>query len=86
MLVISRKLNEEVVVPDVDLVFTILKIDRNKVRVGISAPAKIVVHRREVLGKKQGVTVGRSDSTSFSSEELQIRKTENGISQSSRKG
>lgn len=47
MLVLSRKLGEEILIGD-DVTVTIVDIDRGKVRIGITAPNRIPVHRREV--------------------------------------
>lgn len=47
MLVLSRKKNECLVIRD-DIVITVVDIRRDKVRLGIEAPRKIPVHRREV--------------------------------------
>jgi carbon storage regulator len=54
MLVLTRKRGEAVVLPDQDIVFTILEIQGNKVRVGIAAPTSIEIHRREVWLRMQG--------------------------------
>jgi carbon storage regulator len=51
MLVLTRKKGEAVVLPDQGVVFTILEIHGNKVRVGISAPQQVEIHRREVWMK-----------------------------------
>jgi carbon storage regulator len=48
MLVLSRKVNEKIMVGD-DVVITIVKIDRNQVRIGISAPGHVPVYREEIL-------------------------------------
>jgi carbon storage regulator len=49
MLVLSRKLNEEIVIgEDGNIVITLVSIKSDKVRIGISAPTSIAVHRREV--------------------------------------
>jgi len=53
MLVLSRKPGEEVVVPHLNLVFTILQVRGNKVRLGITAPPNTQVHRREVWERIQ---------------------------------
>src|SRR5205807_7371904 len=48
MLVLSRKLNEKIVI-DGNIVVTIVKIDRNQVRIGIEAPGSIPVYREEIM-------------------------------------
>lgn len=48
MLVLSRKLNEKIVIGD-NVVITIVKIDRHQVRIGIEAPNEVPVYRRELL-------------------------------------
>lgn len=47
MLVLSRKLNESVVIND-NVTITIVEIRGDKVRLGIKAPREIPVHRQEV--------------------------------------
>ena len=49
MLVLSRKLNEKIVI-DGGIVVTVVKIDRNQIRVGIEAPAHVRVFREEIAG------------------------------------
>jgi len=53
MLVLSRKLGERVVAPDLELVFTVLSIDGNRVRLGIAAPHEVKVYREEVWQRIQ---------------------------------
>lgn len=48
MLVLSRKLNERIVI-DGGIVITVVKIDRNQVRIGIEAPGHVPVYREEIL-------------------------------------
>jgi carbon storage regulator len=52
MLVLSRKLNEKIVI-DGDIVITVAKIEGGQVRVGIEAPAQIKVYREEVLDRSR---------------------------------
>jgi carbon storage regulator len=47
MLVLSRKLNEKIVI-DGGIVVTVVKIDRNQVRLGIEAPGHVGVFREEI--------------------------------------
>lgn len=47
MLVLSRKLNQSVMIGD-DVKITIVEISNGKVRLGIEADRKIAVHRQEV--------------------------------------
>jgi len=47
MLVLSRKKNETILIGD-DIIITIVDIRGDKVRMGITAPTDIPVHRREV--------------------------------------
>ena len=48
MLVLSRKLGERILVPHCELAVTIVAIEGNNVRLGISAPDDIPVYREEV--------------------------------------
>jgi len=47
MLILTRKLNESVIIDD-KIEITVISIDEGKVRLGISAPKEIAVHRKEV--------------------------------------
>ncbi len=47
MLVLSRKLNEKIVI-DGGIVVTVVKIDRNQIRLGIEAPGHVRVFREEI--------------------------------------
>lgn len=48
MLVLTRKLEESIVIAD-DIVITILSIDRDKVKIGIAAPREVPVMRKELF-------------------------------------
>ena len=47
MLILSRKLGEQIVIAD-NTVVTVLEISGGKVRLGIEAPREVSVHRREI--------------------------------------
>ena len=51
MFVLTRKMNEVIVIDEV-ISLRVLKIQGGKVRLGIVAPDNIPVHRQEVLGEK----------------------------------
>ncbi len=48
MLVLTRKINEKIVI-SADIVVTVLTVDGDQVRLGIEAPSDISVHRQEVF-------------------------------------
>lgn len=47
MLVLSRKLGEKIVIGE-NIVVTVVKIDRNQIRLGIEAPHAVAVYREEI--------------------------------------
>ena len=53
MLILSRKHGERIriVLPQCQLAVTIVSVDGNRVRLGISAPAEIAVYREEIWGQ-----------------------------------
>jgi carbon storage regulator len=51
MLVLSRKLGEKIVIGD-NIVVTVVKIDRNQIRIGIEAPHEVPVYREEIAPKR----------------------------------
>ena len=48
MLVLSRKIGERIVIPECNLGITVVAIEGNKVRLGLSAPPEVAVYREEV--------------------------------------
>lgn len=55
MLVLSRKRDEKIVlrIGKEDVELTVVRIDANKVRLGISASENVTILRSELLGKEQ---------------------------------
>ena len=58
MLVLSRKLNEKIVINNVVTV-TVVEIRGDKVRLGIVAPKEVPVHRQEVYDAIHGKDGGK---------------------------
>ena len=56
MLVLSRKLNQSIVIND-KVVVTVLRVRGDNVLLGIDAPLEIPVHRQEVYEKMQNEEV-----------------------------
>jgi carbon storage regulator CsrA len=48
MLILSRKVGETIVVPDHEITLTVISVHGSRVRLAVSAPAEIAVHRQEV--------------------------------------
>ena len=48
MLVLSRKVGERILVPNLNVVLTVVSVKGNRVRLGVSAPADVGVYREEV--------------------------------------
>ena len=61
MLVLSRKLDEQIVIGD-DIVITVVEIRGGKVRLGFEAPDEVSIHRQEVYEKTQRAKVQDPDS------------------------
>ena len=66
MLVLSRKLGERIVVPDCDLVVTVIAAKGNVVRLGISGPENLDVYREEVWQRVCQEEVARTSCPSSS--------------------
>lgn len=49
MLVLSRKIGEQISVPCCDVTIEVLRVTRNRVRLGVSAPQKTAVYRTELV-------------------------------------
>ncbi len=60
MLVLSRKLGEKILIGE-DIAVTIVKIDRNQIRIGIEAPQAVPVYREEIAPE----TLNRAAPTSM---------------------
>lgn len=57
MLVLSRKESEEICIGD-DIVIMLVAIRGDKVRIGITAPDTVSIHRREIYDQIHGTADG----------------------------
>ena len=66
MLILSRKLNESIVI-DGRIIVKVLRIDKDTVKLGIQAPLDLPVHREEIFEvirkSKQGTTTDGQSGT-----------------------
>jgi carbon storage regulator len=60
MLVLSRKVGERVMIGD-SIWVTIVRVDGDRVRVGIEAPREVTVLRQELMQPAPGFQAGTSD-------------------------
>lgn len=65
MLVLSRKRSERIWIGE-DIQITIVKLDRNQVRIGIEAPPEVAIVREEVLLENAGSTTDHAEAGSYS--------------------
>jgi carbon storage regulator len=68
MLVLTRKTNESIIIGD-DIAVTVLGVEGDHVKIGITAPREVAVHRREVFEqiKEANVAAAQSSSSDISS-------------------
>ncbi|UCD56534.1 MAG: carbon storage regulator CsrA [Candidatus Hydrogenedentota bacterium] len=68
MLVLTRKPNESIIIGDT-IAVTVLAVEGEQVRLGITAPKHVAVHRQEVYEqiKRANVEAARSSSIDISS-------------------
>jgi len=62
MLILSRKINEKVIIND-DITISIIEIRGDQVRIGIDAPKKVKVFRQEVYDAIKAENKAASKST-----------------------
>lgn len=60
MLVLSRKKHESILIAD-NIIVTVVEIRGDKVRIGISAPTDVIVHRQEVAEAIRKEQEGNND-------------------------
>jgi carbon storage regulator len=54
MLVLSRKVGEEIVMPDQGVTVTVVAVRGNRVRIGVTAPRGVSIYRKEIDPSEEG--------------------------------
>ncbi len=62
MLILTRRVGEKLIIGD-DVEVTVLGVKGNQVRIGISAPREVQVHREEIFNKIHNKTNGAISGT-----------------------
>jgi len=52
MLTLSRKCGEKIVIPQLNISVTVLEIRGDRIRLGITAPVHVSVHREEIWERR----------------------------------
>ena len=76
MLVLSRKINEEICLPDLDVRIVVLKQKGNTVRLGIAAPKEVQVLRGELAEFKMATPNEDQHASSQSPSDLDNSSTQ----------
>ena len=77
MLILSRRTDESIVIGD-EVTITILSVKGKQVRIGITAPPDVSVHREEIYqriqaGDPEGAPATTKDSTSDSTDDDSVK-------------
>jgi carbon storage regulator len=60
LLVLTRRIGESLCIGS-DITVTVINVDRGQVRIGISAPRKVIVDREEIAAKRISNPIFRRD-------------------------
>jgi carbon storage regulator len=76
MLILTRKMNQSIVIGDGDnkVTLTVLGVQGGQVRLGIDAPRNVAVHREEIYDRIKSDTVGDEAVELIDQENLSVRK------------
>lgn len=59
MLVLTRKTDQGIVVPSCNLTVTVVNVSGERVKLGISAPVEVAVHREEVWHRMKRICLSQ---------------------------
>ncbi len=69
MLVLARRLNESIMIGD-DIEVVVIDIKGDQVKLGIKAPKKITVHRKEIFDEIKGQNIAAAVNPEFNPDDL----------------
>lgn len=78
MLVLTRKVNQSIVIGD-EIEVVVLEVRGEQVRIGVRAPKSISVHRKEVYEQIRQENLTAASASTDDLTELQTRLAEEGI-------
>lgn len=58
MLILSRKANEQIALPDLNITVTVVRVGHNRVQLGIDAPGTVRIVRSEIIAIPEEPVVG----------------------------
>jgi carbon storage regulator len=56
MLVLTRRVNEKIVIPSLNITIQVVDVQRGRVRIGIQAPADVAIVREELCAGRPKAT------------------------------
>lgn len=64
MLILRRKAGESIVLPGIEVVLTVVRVKGSTVRLGITAPPSLGIHREEIWDRRQAADLPGEPRTS----------------------
>lgn len=65
MLLLTRKTGEEIVLPTRQLTMIVLNVSGDRVKIGISAPSSVSIHRKEVWQSIKQKKINNSENPTY---------------------
>jgi carbon storage regulator CsrA len=59
MLVLNRKIGQQIILPELGITIDVVEVGRSQVRLGIAAPSGVSIRRREVRDRRQAAEQGQ---------------------------
>jgi carbon storage regulator len=76
MLVLNRKVGQQIILPEQGITIDVVEVGRTRVRLGIAAPSDMPIHRREVWDRRLGAGQGLPASDDSAQERVAMPEAE----------